>query len=568
MLWSSLSRRVVAVAMLAPLWGVPGQAAEPRLAAATPGAGTGPAATTSGREAVLPRILGDADAAAYTLIFELQDAGHWIEADRAIAKLKDKRLLGHVLAQRYLAPNYRSRYVELEAWLARYGDHPQAPRLYDLALRRKPAGVKDPQAPSITPRNGLSETAGTAADDDGPGEFAEVPAPALDDADMAEAEAAEDSAAAISPAAPSKLSVKAAWRAWFSGLAAWRKERYGDAARLFEAVGGAPSADPWLKSAGYFWAARASHAAGQPRRYVEMMQQAALYPRSFYGLLARQALGMDFGLDFQRPRLAAADAQALAQQPSVQRILALAQIGQFDRADHELRMAAGNAIGTPQALIALADRIGTPAAALDMAQRLLDEDGVAVDAALYPTMPWGGAAAGEFGIDAALLHALVRQESGFRPRAVSHAGARGLMQLMPATGRFIARAINAREPSHERLYDPAVNLLLGQAYISHLFRDDAIGPDLSKMVAAYNGGPGNLRKWERSNGDHGDPLLFIESIPVSETRMFVERVLANMWIYRIRFGQSSPSLDALAAGAWPGYDPQSGTGVAEQAQAN
>jgi soluble lytic murein transglycosylase-like protein len=107
--------------------------------------------------------------------------------------------------------------------------------------------------------------------------------------------------------------------------------------------------------------------------------------------------------------------------------------------------------------------------------------------------------------------------------------------------------------------------MLGQAYVAHLSRDAEIGPNLFRMVAAYNFGPGNLRRWER-RADHGDdPLLFIESLPSRETRDFIERVLANMWVYRARFGQAAPSLDALAAGEWPGYDPQTGPDVAASA---
>ncbi|MEL0110223.1 MAG: hypothetical protein VW835_00685, partial [Rickettsiales bacterium] len=73
------------------------------------------------------------------------------------------------------------------------------------------------------------------------------------------------------------------------------------------------------------------------------------------------------------------------------------------------------------------------------------------------------------------------------------------------------------------------------------------------VVFAYNGGPGNLKKWRRNSEYQNDPLLFIESIPSRETRVFVERVLTNLWIYRFRLGQPAPSLDAVAAGTWPRY---------------
>jgi len=73
------------------------------------------------------------------------------------------------------------------------------------------------------------------------------------------------------------------------------------------------------------------------------------------------------------------------------------------------------------------------------------------------------------------------------------------------------------------------------------------------MAAAWNGGPGNLRKWRKRNDDMGDPLFLIESLPSRETRQFIERVLANLWIYRHRLGQDTPSLDAIAAGRRPVY---------------
>jgi soluble lytic murein transglycosylase len=95
--------------------------------------------------------------------------------------------------------------------------------------------------------------------------------------------------------------------------------------------------------------------------------------------------------------------------------------------------------------------------------------------------------------------------------------------------------------------------MLGQKYIKILLRDTKINGDLFFMAAAWNGGPGNLNKWRVNNNYMDDPLFFIESIPSRETRNFVEKVLTNLWIYRDRLGQPTPSLDAIAAGKWPLY---------------
>jgi soluble lytic murein transglycosylase-like protein len=122
--------------------------------------------------------------------------------------------------------------------------------------------------------------------------------------------------------------------------------------------------------------------------------------------------------------------------------------------------------------------------------------------------------------------------------------------------------------SGRELYRPEVNMDLGQRYLAYLLEHGRVRGDLFRLLAAYNGGPGNLGKWLRQIDDQGDPLLFIESLPSHETRVFIERVLSNMWIYRARLGQAAPSLDAIAAGDWPGYaalDGQAGEGQTQEA---
>jgi hypothetical protein len=89
--------------------------------------------------------------------------------------------------------------------------------------------------------------------------------------------------------------------------------------------------------------------------------------------------------------------------------------------------------------------------------------------------------------------------------------------------------------------------------------DNVVRGNLFMLAAAYNGGPGNLNKWLRQTNYAEDPLLFIESIPARETRLFIERVLSNFWIYRLRLGQEIPSLDAVAAGHWPYYSALDGS---------
>jgi soluble lytic murein transglycosylase-like protein len=150
-----------------------------------------------------------------------------------------------------------------------------------------------------------------------------------------------------------------------------------------------------------------------------------------------------------------------------------------------------------------------------------------------------------FLVDPALVYALVRHESNFRPSAVSHSGARGLMQIMPRTAWGVAGSQAAR------LQDPAVNLSIGQRYLLTLAEDDAIDGDLIRILASYGQGQGGLRKWADAVNDQGDPLMFIEAIPSPATRGFVQDALVYSWHYAAQLRLPALSLDALAAGHYP-----------------
>ena len=98
-----------------------------------------------------------------------------------------------------------------------------------------------------------------------------------------------------------------------------------------------------------------------------------------------------------------------------------------------------------------------------------------------------------------------------------------------------------------------MNLRLGQRYLNFLAATDAVGGDKIRLLASYNSGPTAMARWRAAIRDQGDPLLFIEAIPIDETRAFVPRVLAHTWLYAENLRLPAPSLDELAAGIWPRY---------------
>lgn len=463
----------------------------------------------------LPQILSSADATRYERIFALQDSGRFAEADKLIATLRDKSLLGHVQAQRYLGPGYKTTYGELAAWLASYSDHADAKRIYALAMKRKPAKAAAPKAPS-----GSTAVLSYAV-------FGGVIEP---------------------PAKP-----------WNAALNAFRKGQYAAAAKQFEGIARTPKASPWVLSAGAYWAARAHMLARQPHKVTAWLEEAARHSRTFYGLIARETLGLAPDLDLRTPPLDARDLAALIEIPAGKRAATLLQIGDAERAEQELAALGTASAAVNRAALALAGRANMPNLALRLGNAFSSGEGSAFrDAAIYPVPGWRPPEG--YDIDRALIFAVMRQESAFNIRARSPMGATGLMQLMPATASFMAEGERFRGSNRERLLEPETNISLGQRYIRHLLADPSIANNLIMLSIAYNGGPGNLAKWVRKSGNEEDPLLFIESLPSRETRIFVERVMANLWIYRMRLGQSNESLAALAGGAWPMYAALDGLG--------
>jgi len=511
-----------------------------------------------------------------------------------------------VLAERYRDAHYKASYEQLARWLALYGDEPDAKAIYALALSRRPKGAAAPTKPyagSGLPQFGDesdSELRLGDADSGGPDPAAPLPAgkrraqalaaeirgfagsePRRAELLLAGAEAkklldtatrdrlrsaisqgylaAGEAAQALALSAATEGAAYAPIADWNAGLAAWRLGRLDEARRRFQALARSPGQSPWTTSAAAFWAARVELRSRRPENYTYWLGIAAEKPRTFYGLLARRLLGVDPYLSVAADRFTEFDAELVGGVAAGRRALALLAVGETKRAAAELHLLAGRA-SPPlvQSLAALADRANLPGLSLQLAGALAIADGRHHDHALFPVPRW--TPRGGFTVDRALLFALMRQESQFAPRAKNSSGAVGLMQLMPATARSMAARAGVplkrrdRRAEHTALTDPEFNLTLAQKYVELLLHDEHINGNLLLFAVAYNAGPAAVTRLEPSRAEFRlDPLLFLESIPAAQPRLFALHVLTNYWIYRLRLGQPSPDLDALAAGHWPTY---------------
>jgi len=552
-----------------------------------------------------PALLSEADKDRYRQIFSVQERGDWPAADRQIAALENDLLMGYVLHQRYMHPTaYRSRYGELRDWLQRYADHPDATRIYKLAQKRRPANVGAPRRPvprvyrpvahrqyavAEGPRRDFSRNFRDAARKVRALLRRERPTQAFNHISRSSVrrglkavefdtllsriatsyyiEHRDDRALEVATRVTQRSREGVPLADWYAGLAAWRQGQFTLAADHFSHLSTAPNASDWTRAAGGFWAARAYIADRMPGKAAPMLEIAANTGATFYGLLAAQQLGRDIQFHWVQPPLDPAGLQLLMGTASVARAVALVEIDRREMAEAELVRAHGRiAPALDLALIALAERLQLPATQLQVASAVHEPSAhgpnrYVMNAGLFPVPdyePEGG-----YRVDRALVYALMRQESKFKPQARSSAGARGLMQIMPATASHIARDRSLRRAGaagRDRLFDPTFNLSLAQRYIEELMGNTEPYGNLYMLMASYNAGPGNLRRWLKNTDYRNDPLLFIESIPAPETRGYIERVLTNIWIYRDRLGQDVPSLETAAAGQWPLYQRQEPTG--------
>ncbi|MDV6329587.1 transglycosylase SLT domain-containing protein [Asticcacaulis sp. 201] len=502
----------------------------------------------------LNTILAANDAQIYQAAFTLIDQGDYAGADAQLATVTDRSLMGYAQYHKLFSRGYNSTYEELMAWLAAYGDHPQAMKVWNLAKRKKPEGAPDPAFPRLA---GAPAALGTGIPLASLTTFSSSsPIDSRDDLTPEEDSLTPKSARSAYNNGQLDQAVKLGRKIgdhWVAGLASWRLKHYDDALAEFKFVSSDPSANAWTQSSGAYWAARCAQKLGRTDDAQTFLQLAASFPFTFYGLLAEQRLGVtpavrlaQKGLPptFSRDQRSALTASLTSDfawtngNVRAQRLNALVQVGRTEDAKDELQAAIQSSASGAERdqWLAFGTRTHVPYTQLKPTDRLFD-------VTLYPLpdiSPRGG-----FVIDKALIFAIARKESKFNAEAHSYAGAYGLMQLMPATAALI-EGDNSFNSKPKQLLKPAVNLHVGQNYIMRLQGSSIISGDLLRTIAAYNAGARPVKDAVDSLGNEADSLLVMESIPVAQTRQYVEEVVANYWIYRQIMGKDSKTL-ALAA---------------------
>jgi len=318
---------------------------------------------------------------------------------------------------------------------------------------------------------------------------------------------------------------------WLGGTKAlWKLRQPKRAAPLFYRYGAA-ARTPGTKTKGFYWAGRALAQAGDQDGAMRYFEMAAAYPDHFYGLLSLERLGREIP-NLNRLPAGQVSRDQRAQfnaQPLTRAVREVARGYKWRTSVRFFREIAGQAkTETDHMLVAdLAREIGRRDLAVVLGQNAHTDGHDNFHQVAFPIMPTPP------GSDWTMVHAITRQESQFAMNALSHAGARGLMQLMPGTAREQAGKMGLSYRPSALTTDATYNIRLGDGYFGRMM--DYYGGAYPLAVGAYNAGPGNVNKWLRANGDprNGsiDWITWIERVPIYETKNYIQKVLENAVMY-------------------------------------
>ncbi|AJA09388.1 lytic transglycosylase, catalytic [Sphingopyxis fribergensis] len=321
--------------------------------------------------------------------------------------------------------------------------------------------------------------------------------------------------------------------AWLAGQLAYKDlRRPAEAVKLYRAYGEA-ARSAQTRTKGFYWAGRAALAAGDAATANAHFADAAQHYDQFYGQLALERLNRPQPKPTPDPtiQVGSAEQRAFEDDRLVRAARALGEIGAWREQSAFLRALAQKASSPADHVLAgkLASQIGRPDLGVMIGRSAQANSLDAVEVSGFPTVrvPAGHESNWTF------IHAITRQESQFDRQAISHAGARGMMQLMPGTANEVAGKLGLSYNRDLLTSDTNYNMMLGSTYFQQMLR--YFGGSYPLAVAAYNAGPGNVNKWLRANGDPRtgsiEMIDWIEAIPIFETKNYVQRVLENAVVY-------------------------------------
>jgi len=304
------------------------------------------------------------------------------------------------------------------------------------------------------------------------------------------------------------------------------------------AVAGSIAAMPPSVARAAYWQGRTAQALGDEEAATASFAQAAAHVTTYYGQLARAKLGLT-DLPLRQTRLlATGDERDLA----IRVAEFLYALGETDYALPLVTDAAKRLADEGQmAALGKVVETGRDARAVLILGKLATQRGLPLDNFAFPIfgVPYYEPVANS--ADKTIVYAIARQESAFAPTATSTAGAKGLMQLMPDTARRTAQHVGIALDVAKLNTDAALNARIGAAHLGELFAEQ--GGSYILTFAAYNAGGKRVKEWIAAHGDprraEVDPVDWIERIPITETRDYVQRIIENMQVYRSRFGEAS-----------------------------
>ncbi len=545
----------------------------------------------------VPALLSDADRRYYREVFAAIDDQNWSRLDALLAERQDGPLHAVAKAEYYLHANSpRVEADQIANWMSAGRYLPQAEQMSRLGERRGlSASYPLPTAQETVRQPYISKRIrpGSVRDGTMPDQTRSAILDRIKNDDPDSARILLDGIdASLSSAARAEWRQRVAWSYyienndpaafamarlvndgsgawvaegnWVAGLAAWRMGDCGSAGVYFEqaAIG---STNVELTAAARYWASRAYVRCRAPEKVTEQLRGAAQLDETLYGMLAREQLGQAMPQTHSSADFDLEDWQKLRNVENVRVAVALAEIGEDNLADEVLRHQAtiGDASQYDE-LSRLARELGVPSTQLWMAHNA-PRGGQAEPALRFPAPRWQPV--NGWKVDPALAYAHTLQESNFRPKVVSPAGARGLMQIMPAAARDHRAKLGVRGDARD-LSKPQINLAFGQEHLNMLRDSRATQGLLPKIMAAYNAGLTPITRWNSEVRDQGDALLYMESIPYWETRGYVAIVMRNYWMYERQAGGASSSRKALAEGAWPTFPDLNGSRAVHLSAAN